>query len=70
MNDSMGVPLEPKEAKIIGHDYQGDEIYEFDTYYVMPNGDMIIEGCEKEYINDVANKVHGDFGEEVRFGTE
>lgn len=61
----MGVPLESKVAKIIGHDYQGDEIYEFDTYYVMPNGDMILDGCEKEYINDVARKIHGDFGEEV-----
>jgi hypothetical protein len=57
MYDSMGIPLEPREEKIIGHDYQGEEIYEYDTYYIMPNGDKVLEGYERDYVHDVGERV-------------
>lgn len=53
----MGVPLGPREEKIIGYDYQGEEIYEYDTYYIMLNGDKVLEGYERDYVHDVGERV-------------
>ena len=42
IRDSLGVPLEPPEAKVIATTWNNEPIYDGETVYETPSGDYIL----------------------------